>query len=182
MPFPLEKASFTLWRSVIVHALFASHWQALQLHVVRVVSFFMRRGGGGLKSLREIHFFSNLKRMGVHFFQSLILNFFFKKGMQYQKSECKLYYWATVCFSFKYGLAKILFNKPHSSILKDLFINKILYTISQPTKFMSLSSHLHQVFKLNHDPAKRPKHVTVLAKGTNCMSYSFYIKKQPFLQ
>ena len=38
------------------------------------------------------HFFPNLKRGGHVFFQSLILNIFFKKGMQYQKSECKLYY------------------------------------------------------------------------------------------
>ena len=37
---------------------------------------------------------------------------------------------------------------------------------------MSLSSHLHQLFKLNHDPAKRPKRVIVLAKGTNCISSS----------
>ena len=76
----------------------------------RDVSFFMRRGGGGLKIFWGGHIFSEPKKGGHIFFQSLILNIYFLKGMQYQKSECKLYYWATVCFSFKYGLAKILFN------------------------------------------------------------------------
>ena len=41
---------------------------------------------------------------------------------------------------------------------------------------MFLSNRLHQLFKLNHDRAKRPKRVTVLAKGTNCMIFLLYKK------
>ena len=56
-------------------------------------------------------FFSEPKKGGGHvFFPEFNIKYFFKKGMQYKKSECKLYYWATVCFTFKYGLEKILFN------------------------------------------------------------------------
>ena len=55
---------------------------------------FYEEGGGSKDFMGGPHFFPNLKRGGGYvFFQSLILNIFFKKkGMQYQKSECKLYY------------------------------------------------------------------------------------------
>ena len=36
---------------------------------------------------------------GVTFFPEFNIKYFFKKGMQYQKSECKLYYRAPVCYS-----------------------------------------------------------------------------------
>ena len=67
-------------------------------------------GGGVWRFYRGGHIFSEPKKGGSRFFQSSILNIFLKKVCHYQKSECKLYYWATVCFTFKYGLAKILFN------------------------------------------------------------------------
>ena len=83
-------------------------WLGRIFLILRGVSFFTSRGG--LKILwGEGTYFSEPKKGVSRFFQSLILNIFFKKGMQYQKSECKLYYWATVYFSFKDGLAKILF-------------------------------------------------------------------------
>ena len=54
---------------------------------------FYEEGGGGLKILwGGAHFFPNLKRMGHIFFSEFNIKYLFKKGMQYQKSECKLYY------------------------------------------------------------------------------------------
>ena len=53
----------------------------------------MRMGGGSEDFMGGgAHLFPNLKRGGVTFFPEFSINYFFKKGMQYQKSECKLYY------------------------------------------------------------------------------------------
>ena len=83
-------------------------------------------GGGG-----EAHFFSEPKKDGSHFFQSLILNIFLKKvcNIRNQSASCTtepLF----VSLSNTDMQRFCLIHKPHSSILKDLFINKILYTIS----------------------------------------------------
>ena len=52
----------------------------------------MKKGGGSQDFMcRGGTFFSEAKR-GSRFFPEFNINFFFKKGMQYQKSECKLYY------------------------------------------------------------------------------------------
>ena len=78
-------------------------------------------------------FFSEPKRGGGHvFFQSLILNIFLKKicNIRNQSASCTtepLF----VSLSNTDLQRFCLIHKPHSSILTDLFINKILYTISR---------------------------------------------------
>ena len=77
-------------------------------------------------------FFSEPKKGGSRFFQSLILNIFFKKvcNIRNQSASCTtepLF----VSLSNTDLQRFCLIHKPHSSILKDLFINKILYTISR---------------------------------------------------
>ena len=59
---------------------------------IRDVSFFTRRGGGSEDFRGGTPFFPNLKRGGARFFPEFNIKYFFKKGMQYKKSECKLYY------------------------------------------------------------------------------------------
>ena len=93
---------------------------------------FYEEGGGGLKILwGGPQFFPNLKRGGHVFFQSL-LNIFLKKvcNIRNQSASCTtepLF----VSLSNTDLQRFCLIHKPHSSILKDLFINKILYTISR---------------------------------------------------
>ena len=87
---------------------------------VRDVSFFMRRGG--LKILwggGGAHFFPNLKR-GVTFFS------FLKKvcNIRNQSASC-----TNEPLFVSLSNTDFQIHKPHSSKLKDLFINKILYTI-----------------------------------------------------
>ena len=59
---------------------------------LRDVSFFMRGGGGGLKILWGVQIFSEPKKGGSRFFPEFNIKYFLKKGMQYQKSEFKMYY------------------------------------------------------------------------------------------
>ena len=137
----------------------------------------MRRGGLRILWGEGGTFFPNLKRGVTFFFQSLILNIFLKKvcNTRNQSASCTVEpLFVSLSNTTNTDLQRFcLIHKPHSSILKDLFINKYctLFLFLQ-NLCPKLSSHLHHFFKLNHDPAKRPKRLTVLAKGTNYMSSS----------
>ena len=74
-------------------------------------------------------FFSDSKKRVLRFFfQSLILNIFLEKvcNIKNQSASCT----AEPLSNTDLQRFCLIHNKPHSSILKDLFINKILYTIS----------------------------------------------------
>ena len=73
-------------------------------------------------------FFPSLKRGGHVFFQSLILNIFLKKvcNIRNQSASCTTEpLFVSLSNTTNIDLQRFcLIHKPHSSILKDLFINK----------------------------------------------------------
>ena len=92
-------------------------------------------GGGGT-------FFPNLKRGGHVFFQSLILNIFKKKVCNIRNQSARCTTEPLFVSLSNTDLQRFcLIHKPHSSILKDLFINKILYTISRSMYFFERKEH-----------------------------------------
>ena len=76
------------------------------------------------------HFFPNLKR-GVIFFPEFNIKYFLKKVCNIRNQSASCTTEPLFVSLSNTDLQKFcLIHKPHSSILKDLFINKMLYTIS----------------------------------------------------
>ena len=95
----------------------------------------MRKGGDGSEDFMGgggTFFSDSKKRVLRFFFQSLILNIFLEKvcNIKNQSASCTAEPLFVSLSNTDLQRFCLIHNKPYSSILKDLFINKILYTIS----------------------------------------------------